>query len=360
MPRQNESTDLLRNLDAHSRVTGIGSVPFTDPAHASELILKYCPAIPYVPQLTRMDFRENMFLQFCENLPCVRVDHEKQHYFFDESMDRDKALAEFCDYVAYECYEYFKITKEHSRGLPVMLDKCRGEDNTFLKTQVTGPVTYLLSLTTGDKKSLIHDSRFAEAITIGLAMKGLWQALEIKKIGKTPLLFLDEPSLWGLGSAYMPVDAVKVRSLIDCMVGYIRERDENVLLGLHCCGNTDWGVLLESDLDIVSCDAHGFGDRFMLYSEQIAGFVRKGGFLALGIVPTSEYNDGITQGTILERLETVLGIGEANGLEKDLVLKNSLFTPACGMGPMTEEDAEKVLELTASLAEQLGNACMAR
>jgi methionine synthase II (cobalamin-independent) len=353
MQEQNKAADLLRGIKDSLRVTGIGSVPFADTNEACELILKFCPRIPYVPQLIKRDPRENMFLQFSENLPCLLADCEKKQVVFDETQDREKRLAEFYDYIVHNCYEYFRISLEYSKGFYLMLEKCRKKNNPFIKVQVTGPVTYLLSVTKKDRQSLIFDNEFSEAITLGLAMKGLWQAQEIRKTGKIPILFFDEPSLWGLGSAYMPVSDEKAAFLIDSLVSFIKERDKELLLGLHCCGNTDWRMIFESGVDIVSFDACSFGDKLVLYPKEIKQFLQSGGFLAFGIVPTSEYKEGITEEELRDKFIFVLEGFEQKGIPRDLLLNNAIFTPACGMGPLAQTDAKRVLKLTASLAKQI-------
>ena len=353
MAEQNKATDLLRSFDLSSRVTGIGSVPFLDAEQATELILRYCPVIPYAPQLTKRDFRENMFLQFHENLPCLRVDYEKQRVFFDETLDREKALAEFHDYVADNNIDHFKITPDYAKGFYTMLEKCKGKSNPFIKSQVTGPITYLLSVTKRDKRPLLSDDELAEAMTLGLAMKCLWQADAIRKIGKIPLLFLDEPSLWGLGAAYLPLDSERAKFFIDLLTGFLKERDEDLLIGLHCCGNTDWSMILESDVGIVSFDAYGFGDKLILYPQEITRFIERGGFLAFGIVPTSEYRDEITEENLYDHFISGLSGFEGKGLHRDLLLRSSLFTPSCGMGPLVETKARRILELTTSLSRQI-------
>jgi methionine synthase II (cobalamin-independent) len=352
MQQQKKTVKLLRSIKSDLRVTGIGSVPFKETDKACELILESCPQIPYVPQLTKRDIRENMFLQFSENLPCLIADCEKKQVLFDDAQDREKRLLEFYDYIAYNCYEYFKISPECAQGFHCLLEKCRKRNNPFIKAQVTGPLTYLLSVTKKDRQSLIFDNELAEAITLGLAMKGLWQAQEIRKSGKVPILFFDEPSLWGVGSAYMPVSKEKAFSIIDNFISFIRERDKDLLLGLHCCGNTDWRMVFDSGVDIVSFDAYSFGDKLTLYPEEIKRFLKGGGFIAFGVVPTSEYKEGITEEELFDKFISVLAGFERKGVIKKLLLNSAIFTPACGMGPLAQKDAEKVLGLTASLANK--------
>jgi methionine synthase II (cobalamin-independent) len=353
MPRQKKAAVLLKSIKDGLRVTGIGSVPFAEADKACDLILESCPQIPYVPQLIKRDPRENMFLQFSENLPCLAADCDKKQVLFDDTQDREERLSRFYDYIAYNCYEYFKISPEYAKGFYCLLEKCKRMKNHFIKVQITGPVTYLLSVTKKDRQSLIFDNEFAEAITLGLAMKGLWQAQEIRKMGKTPILFIDEPFLWGLGSAYMPVSTEKVFSLLDNLISFIKERDNDLLLGLHCCGNTDWRMIFKSGADIISFDAYSFGDKLVLYPQEIKQFLHRGGFIAFGIVPTSEYKERITEDELRDKFISVLDGFEQKGVPGELLLSNAIFTPACGMGPLSHTDAVRVLRLTASLAKQI-------
>ncbi len=350
---QKKAIEILKDMDRSSRVTGIGSLPFLDENEACDLILKHCPDIPYVPQLTKRDVRENMFLQFAENLPCVIEDYEKKQAFFDEEADREKSMAEFYDYVAYNCYENFKISPEYLKAFYPMLEKCSDIDSSFIKTQVTGPITYLISLTKKDKQSMIFDSDYAEAITLGLAMKGLWQVQEIKKAGKIPILFFDEPSLWGLGSAYLAVSDERVSFLIGNLIDFIREREDNLLLGTHCCGNTNWRIVLESKIDIISFDSYSFGEKLALYPEEVNKFLSRGGFLSFGLVPTAEYRKSITEDELYDNFNSVLEKFEKGGVSKENILNNIIFTPACGMGTMSEDDSKRVFELTGSLAKRI-------
>ncbi len=353
MMENNKASDLLKTIDRGLRVTGIGSVPFADSAEACEIILEHCPLIPYVPQLIKRDVRQNMFLQFSENLPCLMADVEKGRVLFDETRDREKELGKFYENLEHDGYEYFRINPEYAPALPIMLDKCRTRANTFIKTQVTGPVTYLLSLRSNDGRPVIYDDEFAQAITIGLAMKGLWQAQQIRKTGKKPLLFFDEPSLSELGSAYAPVPREKARSLIDDLLDFIKDRDPEVITGVHCCGNTDWGMLLGSAVDIVSLDSYSCGEKLMLYPNEIGRFLQRGGVIAYGIVPTSEYVPWTEEQALYGQFIAMLAELEEKGVSKDVMLDHAIFTPACGMGPLRSEDANRILELVVSLSRRI-------
>jgi hypothetical protein len=353
MDDRKKAAALLKSVDFGSRVTGIGSLPFVDPLEACRRVLEFCPQIPYAPQLSKRGPGENMFLQFSENLPCLKTDYEKNQLFFDDTQDREKALMEFYDCLGNNRYEHFRISPERAGGFYAMLEESERSGNIFIKTQVTGPVTYLLSVARQEGCPVIFDDEFAEALTLGLGMKGLWQVRRIREKGKIPVLFFDEPSLWGLGSAYMPVSVERSAYLIGTLINFIRDHDRGLLLGLHCCGNTDWGMILDSGVDIVSFDAYSFGDRLALYGRETGEFLRRGGIFAFGVVPTSEYTNGIKEKELFNRFINIMKVFEGKGVPVEVLLRSAIFTPACGMGPLSPPDAEKVLSLTASLTRQI-------
>ena len=50
----------------------------------------------------------------------------------------------------------------------------------------------------------------------------------------------------------------------------------------------DWSILFQLPLHIVNFDAYGFLDSMLAYGEELEGFLRRGGCLGWGLVPTSE------------------------------------------------------------------------
>jgi hypothetical protein len=61
----------------------------------------------------------------------------------------------------------------------------------------------------------------------------------------------------------------------------------------------------------------------------------------------------MTEESLYGRFVSILAGFEERGLGRDLVLRNSFITPACGMGPLGEGSAKRILELTASLARKI-------
>ena len=58
--------------------------------------------------------------------------------------------------------------------------------------------------------------------------------------------------------------------------------------GIHCCGKADWPLVINSGADIISFDAYDYSGTIALYPGEFSGFLKKGGYLAWGIVPTTE------------------------------------------------------------------------
>ena len=165
-------------------------------------------------------------------------------------------------------------------------------------------------------------------------------------------MFKDEPYLSSFGSAFSPIERHEVIGLLKEVIDYLKEKSDT-LIGIHCCGNTDWSMIVEAGPDIINFDAFSFLDYFLLYPDDIKRFINGGGTIAWGIVPTG---DSAGQGDLDElyaRLNKGLEGLYSLGLEKDQVQAASILTPACGMGTMKEEDSDEVLDLLSGLYKKM-------
>ena len=119
------------------------------------------------------------------------------------------------------------------------------------------------------------------------------------------------------------------------------------LSGIHICANGDWEPALNSTTDIISFDAYSFFDNFVLYREQLISYLRRGGVLAWGIVPTSPpdtvENEQIE--SLYERWLMQLEILCSFGFSEQEILRQTLIAPACGTGSLPLELAFKVLSM---------------
>jgi len=123
-------------------------------------------------------------------------------------------------------------------------------------------------------------------------------------------------------------------------------------MGIHCCGNTDWSMIMEAGPDIVNFDAFEYMDFFLLYPDHISSFLQGGGIIAWGVVPTSAYTGNESVEDILLKLEQGLNRAYELGLDKEQVIRNSILTPSCGMGSMDETSTLRVLDLLSALSKK--------
>jgi len=324
--------------------TGIGSLPLTDPQIAVDLILRYVPALPFWPQLPKCNLREGMLAQFSENLPGLKFDGGDLHFI---SQDKEKELELFYDRFIAQDLEYFKISSDFARGLHVFYERLNGVDLSsieFIKCQVTGPFTFCSGITDSEGKIILHDAVLMQAMVKGLAMKALWQLEYFKKFGKKMIMFFDEPYLTGVGSAYTPVNRSDVMDIYTELIDTLKS--QGCLIGIHCCGNTDWSMLTDSaGIDIINFDAFNFQERFVLYADNLNRFLKKGGIICWGIVPTQEFNANQGPELLAQKIKFGLDMLVKKGIDRQLLLERLLISPACGLGTLDVQDVEGILSL---------------
>jgi hypothetical protein len=332
--------------------TGIGSFPHLDGQEAFRLVLESFPDLPFWPQLPKRSFLEGMVAQYSEGFPSLKWNAKEQKIWVDTSQGFDKEVETFYSRVESESLEPFRITEAFSQGFHLLEEQAsRGtlENVKLIKGQITGPVTFGLSLTDQEKIPLFYDPTLREILLKHLSAKARWMERRLNALfpGAQTVLFFDEPSLSSFGSAFSSLNREEViASLNECFASV------RGLKGVHCCGNTDWSLLLETDVDILSFDAYGYLERVSLYSDRIRSFLDRGGILAWGIIPTDEAILKEDTDSLVLRFQNGVDTFRKKGVDPDLLLR-SILTPSCGTASLPVPLAERVCRMTAALSARL-------
>ncbi len=343
-------------LNLKGLATGIGSLPYLDANSALDIIFKYCPDIPFWPQLPKRAAREGMVAQFSEHFPCLEIQDNQLNF---NPKNKDKELEIFYDRIISEDLDYFKISPDFASGLYGFYQRLEGLEASalnkiqFIKCHVTGPFTFAASIKDETGAALLHNDIFMQAILKAIAMKALWQVNLFKKFGKKIIIFFDEPYLGCFGSAYTSVNREDVIKGLSELTQAVKIGD--VFTGVHCCGNTDWSIFTDTaDLDIINFDAFAFFERLALYVQDLKKFLKKGGAFCWGIVPTNESDVSLVPDALLEKIKQSINTLVNKGLSKESVTDNLLISPACGLGTLSVEKSEKIFKALSETASLIG------
>ncbi|HUS62705.1 MAG TPA: hypothetical protein VMY34_10945 [Acidimicrobiales bacterium] len=308
--------------------TGLGSLPHTDAAAAAAFVLRLHPELPAAPQLPHRSPSEAMVVQAVDGIPGVvvapdgslRVDGLDPEAEVDASFEGEAwgGLRSFLRVVS-------------SRRRPI-------------KLQVTGPVTLANALVRSGVES---DLALAVASHATRARTKALVALAERSAPEAPVvLFLDEPSLTRWLDGDLPFsgdDAVDSLSSVLAIVG------ADVTTGIHCCGDTDWGLVMSAGTDIVSAPVGGGLTREPM---ALASFLEAGGRVAWGAVPT-DGPVGAEPDRLWRRLVDEWCLLTQGGCDPALLRSHSLVTPACGLAGHTVSTAERALALASKIGEKV-------
>ncbi len=336
--------------------TQIGSMPYPDGKAVCERIVATMD-IPAWPQLPRRTFRENMYVQYSPALPAVVLDEAREKITFDTQNDITPALEEFYARYLAEDVDSFGLRPEYAAGFYMMLDTLRATSGEWAKGQVTGPVSFGLTVTDQGLRASLYDDMLADAIVKNTAMNARWQVRQLHTVRPNVIIFVDEPYLASFGSAYISLSREQVITILDEVFAGIHA--EGALAGVHCCANTDWSVLLSTQVDILNLDAFGYLENLSLYASELRAFLDRGGCVAWGIVPTSAEIFQVDAPGLAKRLRDGLDLisqkTRARGvsIRPEEFASHSLVTPSCGLGSTTIETTERVLDTLLSTSEIL-------
>ncbi len=325
--------------------TAIGSMPHVDPGEACSAVMKYLPDIPAWPQLPRRSLEEGMVAQCSEGFPGLVMEGDKAR--IEPSASFDSELEQIyidCDEDSAHKYE---ISAKYAAGLAAFLSRAAG--SRIVKGQITGPITWGLTVTGRDGLAILYDDTLAEAAAKFLRLKASWQENTLRKVAPDVIMFVDEPHLVSLGSVFTPIPEEKVPVLLAEVFGGIKG-----IKGLHCCGNSDWSVLLDTGIDILSFDAYNYASSLSAHSDKVKSFLERGGGIAWGIVPSDEEmlaRESLS--SLRDRLEDSMALFTRDGVRFKQIIAQGLITPSCGLAGLSPGAAILALELTAKLSHDL-------
>jgi len=325
--------------------TAIGSMPYTNPDEACSIIMKYLPDIPAWPQLPQRSPKEDMIIQFSEGFPGVVIDGDKIH--IEPSADFESELEQIYIDCEQDNARGYGTSTEYAAGLNAFLSKATGSK--IVKGQVTGPITWGLRVTRQDGLGILYDETLAETAAKFLRLKASWQENILREISPNTIIFVDEPYLVSLGSVFTPIPEEKVPILLEEVIKGIKG-----VKGLHCCGNTNWSVLLDTAIDILSFDAYNYASSLSTHSDKVKSFLERGGSIAWGIVPNEE--EALAKESLpslRDRMEEAMAPFTRDGVKFRQLIAQGLITPSCGLESLSPEAASQALELTAKLSRDL-------
>ena len=326
--------------------TIIGSMPQTDPKGACSLVAKYLPDLPAWPQLPNGSQLENMYIQFSEGFPGIVLEGAKA--YVERSADFDTLLEQLYDADAENNPDNYGISADYAAGLHAFL-ALKNRHPRMVKGQITGPITWGLMVTDREQRGILYDDLLAEALAKFLRLKAMWQERFLRQIAPETIIFVDEPYLTSLGTAFVAVSNEQVSTLLEVVLSGITG-----LNGVHCCGSTDWSLILKSSTDILSFDAYNYADSLGCYPAEVKAFLELGGSIAWGIIPNEE--EAVAKeslGSLSDRLGEAMAPFTRDGLSFKQLVAQSLLTPSCTLASLSAEASVRALELLAELSARV-------
>ena len=165
------------------------------------------------------------------------------------------------------------------------------------------------------------------------------------------LVVFDEPGLVG---GLRPEIELSPDGVIDLLSGALAAVEGRALTGVHCCGATDWRLVLQSGPDLISLPV---GADVTPAAGALASFLERGGWVAWGAVATNEPL-GEQPSRSWRQLSGQWCELVQNACDPVLLRRQALVTPACGLALHDVAQADHVFDITRRLAEKIHDQVM--
>jgi len=324
--------------------TAMGIMPHQDIERALEVALSL--DIPFWPQLPKVSYYEDMYVQALENFPGVRIDPIQQKIYFALSRFYEELPSYF---EKADDPRTFKLTKEFSPVYHRFLERDLSH-YPAIRGQMISPISLGLKIVDEDQKSIIYHDEVREVLFDFIQKKVNQQYRELREKNPNAFVWVDDPGLALIFNALSGYNEFQAGTDLD---RFLEELEGP--RGVHLCAKPDWDFLLKSKIDILSFDSFNCGAMIVNYAS-LKDFVDRGGVISWGIVPT--YTELLEQETIdslIEKLETFWEDLSRKGVDPKKLYRQSLLAPAtCNLlNPDKEKTVEKAFEVLRDLSKKI-------
>lgn len=298
----------------------MGIMPHTDVQRALDLALSL--DIPFWPQLPNVSFYEDMYVQASEHLPGIRVDHQTQRVVFDTGAFREEVAAAYMERL--EDPQTFILSPAYSAVYSRFL-KLDLSGYAAIRGQLIGPVSFGFRVNDQELKPIIYNDEVRTILFDFLQRKVNAQYRQLKERNRNAFVWLDEPGLGWVFSGMTGYDEVKARADYDTFLSGVEGPR-----ALHLCAAVNLPYLLSLGVDILSFDAYQIEVMPKGYAEAVGAFLKKGGILSWGIVPTdSEGQSREGPDALARRLSAYWGVVAAGSdVSVGQIARQALIAPA--------------------------------
>jgi methionine synthase II (cobalamin-independent) len=321
-------------------VTGVGSLPGTDPADATRLVFGELPELPHLPELPARGAGADMIGRTAALLVDLPVEIAPSGWRLTAHTGHERRRAR--DFLAWD--------------LDALEAAAAGYEGP-VKLQAVGPWTLAASLELASGHRMVSDHGAARDLAASLT-EGLRAHLdEVRKRlpGVTPVLQLDEPSLPAVLAGAVPtpsgfgtVRAVEVSVAEPVLHDVLAVAPEGSRV-VHCCAaEVPIGLFRDAGADAVSLDALRLDTaRYDVLGE----CVDAGASLWLGVLPSvgAPVSFDAARARIRE-LWSALGFPLAQ------LADAVVATPQCGLAGASDAHARAVLKTLRDLGKWLADA----
>ncbi len=314
--------------------SAIGSLPHGDAEKAARVALDLQPELPAAPQLPQRHRSEGMLAQVAVGMTGVQVGADG----WTLDVDRRRLGSGSAD--APLDTEAWAGTLAFLRAAAAI-----GHEGP-IKVQMAGPVTLGLALA---KAGAPTSRAFSLAGTVVRhRVRALRREVARARPGSPLVFVLDEPGLTAYPDPSFPLGTEETIDLLSGSLAAAGAAGSDSMAGIHCCGPTDWRMVLHAGPDLLSLPVES------AVGEEVVGlsmFLDRGGWVAWGAVPTDQPL-GNRDDFHWRKLNSLWGELARSGCDPMRLRTQSVITPACGLALHRESQVAQIYGLVRRLAER--------